>query len=78
MPDASSRNDVANALAAIDKHYEAYRQTHTTTRCPDGYRHVWCLPAPPLTATNFYCQRCGYFPGPTIDSASDNDARQSA
>lgn len=34
------------------------------TKAP--HEHRWVLPAAPLSATNYFCGDCGFFPGPSI------------
>jgi len=37
---------------------------------PAMHEHKWRLPDPPVTASNYYCGECGYFPGPDVKTAA--------
>jgi hypothetical protein len=76
--DCRTLNEIVNDLPANRRVSIAERARELIQQLaaqpPAVHVHRWVLPAPPVTASNYFCGDCGYFPGPEASTADPTPA----
>jgi hypothetical protein len=76
--DCRTLNEIVNDLPANRRVSIAERARELIQQLaaqpPAVHVHRWVLPAPPVTASNYFCGDCGYFPGPEASTADPTSA----